>query len=250
MSRVVEVNRVIEVKPISGYAELGEQRIAYQVIGDGPIDVVFTMGFVGSVDVEWEEPMVRLFFQQVARYARLIRFDRRGAGASDPVALDALPPWESFADEIDAVMDGVGSDEAALIAAGQAGPVGVYFAATRPEKVTALVLAQTSVRYLKTDDYAVGWTPEELAESRIKFAGKWGSGEAFDLLVPSKSGDERLRAWYAKLERSITSPRALQKYQEGDQNVDARALLPSVTVPTLVIHRRDNNFVPLAWGST
>ena len=93
------------MEPTSGYAELGDQRIAYQVIGDGAIDVIFTTGFVGSIDVEWEEPMVRLFFQQMAAYARVIRLDQRGTGASDQISLDALPPWESFADEIEAVMD-------------------------------------------------------------------------------------------------------------------------------------------------
>ncbi|MFQ5966564.1 MAG: adenylate/guanylate cyclase domain-containing protein, partial [Acidimicrobiia bacterium] len=98
------------------------------------------------------------------------------------------------------------------------------------------------------DDYPMGWSRQQLEEAQARFGEKWGTGEAFDLVVPSRAGDERLRAWYAKLERSITSPGAMQKYQEAAQETDARALLPSITVPTLVIHFPENEFVPLAWG--
>jgi len=236
------------VEPTSGYAALGDQRIAYQVLGEGPIDIVFTTGFVGSVDVEWEEPLVRLFYQQMARFSRVIRFDQRGTGASDPISLDALPPWEAFADEIEAVMDATGSERAAIIAGGPAGPGALLFAATRPERVTALVLMHAAVRYLEADDYPMGQSAEELADGQARFGEKWGTGEAFDLLYPSRAGDERLRAWYAKLERSITSPGAMAKYQAAILGTDARALLPAIGVPTLVLHTPDNDFVPLAWG--
>ena len=101
------------MEPTSGYARIGDQRIAYSVLGDGPIDVIFTFGFWGSFDVEWEDPARRFFYEQMASYARVIRYDQRGSGASDPIALDALPPWESFAEEIDAVLDAVGCDQAA-----------------------------------------------------------------------------------------------------------------------------------------
>ncbi|MFQ5967983.1 MAG: adenylate/guanylate cyclase domain-containing protein [Acidimicrobiia bacterium] len=236
------------MEPTTGYAELGDQRIAYQILGDGPIDVVYTFGFVGSIDVEWEDPSVRLFFQQIARYARVIRFDRRGTGASDPIALDALPPWESFADEIEAVMDSVGSDQAAVIAGGPAGPVGLLFAATRPERVRALILYQTSVRYLEDDDYPIGIPRQQLNEYQARVREGWGTGEVLDLMFPSRAGDERFRTWYAKLERSISSPGAIQKYMEAEAEIDARALLPTITVPTLVIHRTDSEVSPLAWG--
>ena len=236
------------MEPTIGYALLGDQRVAYQIIGDGPIDVVFTIGFGGSFDVEWEDPAHRLFFQQVASYARVIRLDQRGTGASDPIPLDALPPWESYADEIEAVMDAVGSTEAAFVAVGAAGPVVLLFAATRPARVSALVLFQTTVRYLKDDDYPQGWSRQELESIQARFQQAWGTGEMFDQLYPSRAGDERLRAWHAKLERSITSPGAVQKYQASEAETDARALLSSITAPTLVIHRTDAHFAPLAWG--
>jgi len=236
------------VEPTSGYAPLGDQHIAYQVLGEEPIDIVFTTGFVGAVDVEWEEPLVRLFYQQMARFSRVIRFDQRGTGASDPISLDALPPWESFADEIEAVMDATDSRQAAIVAGGPAGPGALLFAATRPERTTALVLMHAAVRYLEAEDYPMGQSLEQLAEGQARFGEKWGTGEAFDLLYPSHAGDQRLRAWYAKLERSITSPGAMAKYQAAILGTDARSLLPAITVPTLVLHTPDNDFVPLAWG--
>lgn len=236
------------MEPTTGYAQLGDQRIAYQVIGDGPIDIVFTTGFYGSFDVEWEEPAHRLFFRQMASFARVIRFDQRGTGASDPIPLDALPPWESFAEEIEVVMDAAGSDQAVLFAGGPATPVAMLFAATRPRRVRALVLYLAGVRYLVDDDYPIGWSREQVAQGQALFQEGWGTGKALDLLFPSRAGDERLRAWYAKLERSISSPGAVKKYQEAAGVADARALLPAVKAPTLVMHPSENAFLPIEFG--
>ncbi len=233
------------MEPTTGYARLGDQRIAYQVIGDGPIDILFTAGFFGSFDVEWEEPAHRLFYQHLASNGRLIRFDMRGTGASDPIPLDALPPWESFADEIEAVMDAVGSAQAAIIAGGPAPPAALLFAATRPERVRALVLFMASVRYLEDDDYPAGFSRSQLEETMGRFVEGWGDGRTFDLLFPSRAGDERLQAWYAKLQRLISSPGAIQKYQRASATADARSLLPAIRIPTLVLHPLQNRFVPV-----
>jgi class 3 adenylate cyclase/pimeloyl-ACP methyl ester carboxylesterase len=232
------------VEPTTGYATLGEDRIAYQVIGDGPIDVVIVFGFFGSFDIEWEEPAHRLFMQQLAEFARVIRFDQRGVGASDPVPLDALPPWEALAEEIEAVMDAVGSDEAVIFAGGPASQAVLLFAATRPERTRALILTMAGVRYLEDDDYPVGQTPEALAATMESFERGWGTGDTFDLMFPSRAGDERLRAWFAKFQRSITSPRAISKFQEASALADARSLLPAISAPTLVFHPVRNPFLP------
>lgn len=232
------------MEPVTGYALLGDQRIAYQVIGDGPLDIVFTAGFFGSFDVEWEEPAHRLFLQHMASYARVIRFDQRGTGASDPIPLDALPPWEALAEEIEVVMNAVGSERAAILAGGPAPPAALLLAATRPERVRALVLFMAAVRYLEDDDYPIGMSPQQLKQNMARFEEGWGSGQTFDLLFPSRAGDERLRAWFAKFQRLISSPRAIQKYQEAAAIADARALLPTITVPTLVLHPKENSFVP------
>jgi len=236
------------MEPTTGYAQTGDDRVAYQIIGDGPVDIVLTTGIWGSFDVEWEDPGTRLFYQQMASYARVIRFDRRGSGASDPIPLDALPPWESYADEIESVMDAVGSEQAAIVVAATAGPAGLLFAATRPERVKALILYQTSVRILKDDDYPIGLSPEEWDEMVVRLQEGWGTGSTLDMLFPSRAGDERFRTWYGKLQRSISSPGAIQKYVEAERDVDARFLLSAITVPTLVIHRTDSEFSPLTHG--
>ena len=232
----------------TGYAQLGDDRIAYQVIGEGPIDVVLTVGWWGSFDIEWEDTAIRAFYQQMASYARVIRFDRRGAGASDSIPLDALPPWESFADEIECVMDAVGSDQAAIVAAGGAGPAGMFFAATRPDRVRALVLYQTTARYLEDDDYPIGFSEQTMENFESRFREGWGRGDVLDLLFPSRAGDDRFRSWYSKVQRSISSPSAIQKYIDAEWAMDARDLLPAVKVPTLVIHRTENELFPPEWG--
>jgi class 3 adenylate cyclase len=236
------------VEPTTGYAQLGDQRIAYQVIGDAAIDLVVTTGFYGSFDVEWEEPAHRLFFQQLAGFARVIRFDQLGAGASDPIPLDASPPWESAADEIEAVMNAVRSDQAVIFAGGPATAAAMLLAATRPERVRALILYLAGVRYLEDDDYPIGMSRQLVAEGQARFQEGWGTGQAFDLLFPSRAGDGRLRAWYAKLERSISSPGVVRRYQESAGTADARSLLPAVTAPTLVMHPADNAFLPATFG--
>ena len=130
---------LVGVEPRTGYAELDGQRIAYQVIGDGPVDFVLVPSWFGSFDIEWEEPLIRLFLERLASFSRVIRLDRRGSGASDPIGLELLPPWEAFAEDIACVMDAVGSESAVVYADGDAGPVGMLFAAMHPDRVRALV---------------------------------------------------------------------------------------------------------------
>src|SRR2546421_7319375 len=148
----------------TGYARLDSQRIAYEVVGSGPIDLVVTAGSFGAFDIDWEDPAAELFFRRLASFCRLIRFDRRGTGASDPLALDALPPWESFVEELEAVMDEVGSKRAAIMTAYDAGPMGMLFAATKPELTAALILVNTAARFLVAEDYPIGVSRETVQE--------------------------------------------------------------------------------------
>ena len=135
---------------------LGQDRIAYQVTGQGPPDLVATPGSFTHVDTMWEDPASALEFRRLSSFARLIRFDRLGTGASDPVPLDHLPPWESYAEELAAVLDEVGSDSAAILVGLDAGSMGMYFAATKPEPTSALILFNTTAKYLAADDYPIG----------------------------------------------------------------------------------------------
>jgi class 3 adenylate cyclase len=236
--------------PVSGYAHLGSQRIAYQVFGDGPFDLVITAGFWGSFDVEWENPAIRLFYEQLSSFSRVIRFDRRGTGGSDPLPLDELPPWEAFAQEIDAVMDAAGSERAALMAIADVGPVGLLYAATRPHRTRALVLFNTTARFIVADDYPIGLTHAEYQAMGEAIGDEWGtSPEAVArYFYPSQASDPQFLQWLTKLQRAITSPTAVFQYAMAAAEADARPLLRSVHVPVLVFHRVDSGFTPLAHG--
>jgi pimeloyl-ACP methyl ester carboxylesterase/DNA-binding CsgD family transcriptional regulator len=238
------------MEPVIGYAQLGAQRIAYQVFGDGPIDLVITTGFWGSFDVEWENPAIRLFYERLSTFSRVIRFDRRGTGGSDPLPLDALPPWEAFAEEIEAVMDAVGSERAALMAIADVGPAGLLFAATRARRTTAVVLFNTTARFIVADDYPIGLTEAEYEAMGRAIGDEWGaSSEAVArYFYPSQASDPQFRQWLTKLQRAITSPTGVFQYAMAAAEADARTLLSSVHVPVLVLHRVDSGFTPLAHG--
>jgi pimeloyl-ACP methyl ester carboxylesterase len=162
--------------PATKYARVGGDRLAYQVLGQGPPDLVFTMGAFSHVDIVWEDPQMALFLRRLASFSRLLRFDRRGTGVSDPLPRDPLPPWEAYAEELVAVMDAVGSQRAALLATGpQAGPMALFFAGTRPERTGALILADATARYLVADDYPIGFPPEAAEVMIARSEELWGT---------------------------------------------------------------------------
>jgi class 3 adenylate cyclase len=227
---------------------LGKDRIAYQVFGEGPPDLVFTPGSFGNIDLAWEDPGAALFLRRLASFSRLIRFDRRGTSASDPLPLDALPPWESFADEVTAVLDAVGSERAAIMAMLDAGPMAMFFAATHPERTVALILANTSARWVASPSDGVG-IPREIAEAAIaRLDEAWGTEAMAGLQAPSRAEDERFRRWYARYTRSIAGPGAVQAFVRALFEVDARSILPSIQAPTLVMHRERYGLLPVEHG--
>jgi pimeloyl-ACP methyl ester carboxylesterase len=135
------------VTPETRYARLQGDRIAYQVLGDGPPDLVLTPGSFAHIDIAWEDPGITLFCRTVASFCRLIVFDRRGTGLSDPLPPDPLPPWESYAQDLAAVLDEVGVERTALLAEIDAGPTAIFFAATQPDRTSALILSHTTAKY-------------------------------------------------------------------------------------------------------
>jgi pimeloyl-ACP methyl ester carboxylesterase len=238
------------VQPDTSYASLDGDRIGYQVFGHGPPDVVTTIGSYSHMDLVWEDPGLALYFRSLGSFSRVIRFDRRGTGVSDHRRLELLPPWESWAEELAVVLDAVGSQRAAIIAQVDAGPMALMFASTRPERPSALVLVNTTARWAVADDYPIG-LPREVLDARLRrFDQLWGTEAMAASLVPSRADDAQFRRWWARLQRAVGPPGAMAARQRALAEIDARPLLPLVQAPTLILHRRNSAFVPIAMAST
>jgi class 3 adenylate cyclase len=234
--------------PETRYATGLEGLIAYQVVGDGPRDLVYLSGFTSHVDVRWESPQFARFQDRLASFSRLILFDRRGTGASDPVPLDALPTWEEWADDLRVVMDAAGSERAAIFGVLDAGPMAILFAAAHPHRTTALILGNTSAKGIKADDYPHGISPEIVEATGDVIEKEWGTEEFAMRGSPSLAADPRERAWFAKYMRAGATPRAAAAQYRFAAHRDLRTVLPTITVPTLVLNRRGFEFVPIEQG--
>ena len=223
------------VRPETRYARSGDVSIAYQVIGEGPFDLVFVPGFVSHLEYLLEDPRVRRFLERLASFSRLICFDKRGTGLSDRAV--SIPTLEQRMDDVRAVMDAVGSERAALFGISEGGPMSVLFAATYPERTIALALYGTFVRTVWAPDYSWARRPEEW-EARIRSVrDTWGTGAPATLFAPSMAGDEAFRRWWAGLERTSASPGAVEALFRMNAEIDARHVLEAIRVPTLVLHR-------------
>ena len=230
-------------RPQTRYARSSDYHIAYQVLGGGEIDLVYIPGWVSHLDLYWEEPSVTRFFNRLASFSRLIVFDKRGIGLSDPVSASAMPTLEERMDDVRAVLDAVGSERAAVLGQGYGCPIAIMFAATYPERTSKLVLYSASAKAgLKTDDYPWGSTPEEQARWREAYR-DWGTDEFAHAWVarvaPSVVGDARFVDWAARVMRTSASPAAADAFMRMNAEMDVREVLPLVGVPTLVIERED-----------
>jgi class 3 adenylate cyclase len=236
------------VQPETKYARLGDDRIAYQVLGHGPPDLVLTFGSFGHIDLGWEDPGIALFLRTLASFCRLIQFDRRGTGASDPLPGDSLPAWEVYAEDLTAVLDEVDSEQAAIMAQFDASLLALFFAGTRPERTRGLILAHASARYLAADDYPIG-IPVEVADAILAQVDQlWGTQALAEMTVPSRAPDERFMRWFSKAQRTVASPKAVQSFLRAAYEMDARPILPLIQAPTLILHRRDFPLVPIEHG--
>jgi class 3 adenylate cyclase len=234
--------------PQTRYTSLGEADIAYQVVGDGPRDLVYVNGLTGHIEVQWEHPLLVRFLERLASFSRLIMFDRRGAGASDPVPLDALPTWEEWTEDLGAVLDAVGSERAAIYAEVDAGPIGMIFAAAHPERTSALILGNTAARYAWAADYPDGATPEAIDQTVEAFRTTWGTEDLSALVFPSMAHDPLFLRWRGKFTRASATPRTAAAQYRYILGLDLRSVLPSIRVPTLVLHRSNFSLVPLEHG--
>jgi class 3 adenylate cyclase len=230
-------------RPETKYARSGKVHIAYQVVGDGPIDLVFVPGFVSHLEEAWETPAWARFFTRLSEFTRLIVFDKPGTGLSDPVL--GAQPLDERMDHVRAVMDAAGSERAALFGLSEGGPMSILFAATYPDRVTQLVLAGTMARFLRDDDYPHGGTPAHLQRMVDQIEEHWGEGAMLDLFAPSLMADPRAVHWWGRFQRRAASPGMARALIEMLAEIDVRAVLPTIHVPTLIIHRTKEKAVPI-----
>ncbi len=222
--------------PETRYAKSGDVNIAYQVIGDGPRDVVHVPGFVSNIEVMWDDPSMTRFLERIASFSRLIIFDKRGTGLSDPVPLDHLPSLEVRMDDVRAVMDAVGSESATLFGHSEGGNMCMLFAATHPSRTEALILTGCRAKSLKSEDYPWGTTPEQIAEDVRNIERTWGE-QTVDYYAPSRADDEAFRKWFVRYQRLSASPKAAAALTRMSAEVDVTPILPSIRVPTLLVYR-------------
>jgi pimeloyl-ACP methyl ester carboxylesterase len=228
------------VRPETKYARSGEVHIAYQVVGDGPLDLVLVPGWISHIEHQWEDPAHAHFLERLASFSRLITFDKRGTGLSDRVAESALPTLEQRMDDVRAVMDAVGCSRAALVGVSEGGPMSALFAATYPERTVALVMYGTYARRIRDTDYPWAPTGEEAAAVLAAYQQNWGTPFRLEVFAPSVANDERWRQWWARHQRLAASPGAGVALARMNIEIDIREILPSISVPTLVLHRTDD----------
>jgi len=216
--------------------------IAYQVHGDGPIDLVFVSGFVSHAELFWEEPAIARFLRRLASFSRLVIFDKRGQGLSD--RLGRPPTLEETMDDLKAVMDAAGVEQAALFGISEGGPMSALFAATYPDRIVSLVLYGTYARMTKAPDFPHGVSPERLDLWARLVREEWGGAVAVELWAPSATGDPEFERWWARLLRQGTSPAGAIELMNLYKEIDVRPVLPAIDVPTLVLHRRDDRLIP------
>ncbi|OLB80970.1 MAG: adenylate/guanylate cyclase domain-containing protein [Actinobacteria bacterium 13_2_20CM_2_66_6] len=223
--------------PVTRYAKSGEYSIAYQIVGDSPLDLVYVPGFVSHVEAVWEDPDYARFLDRLASFSRLIIFDKRGTGLSDRVPVKLLPTLEERMDDVRAVMDAAGSERAALFGVSEGGPMSMLFATTYPERVAALALYGTYAKRVRAADYPWAPTLEEHQDRLDVVERDWGGPVDLEAWAPSNVNDERFKRWWAQYLRLGASPAAARAVLEMTLEIDVRDILPAIRVPTLVMHR-------------
>lgn len=214
--------------PQTKYVRAGDVHVAYQVVGDGPIDLVWVPGSASQMACLWEEPSVARFYRRLTSFSRLIMFDKRGTGLSDRTA--GVPTLEDRMDDVRAVLDAVGSERAAIVGQSEGGAIGALFAATYPERTACLVAIGSG---------ATSWLPsEDLLSATLAYVDeRWGTGGSALVFAPSVADDSQKLAWFARWEQLSGSPGSIKAMIQMNRAFDVRAALPTVSAPTLVIHR-------------
>jgi class 3 adenylate cyclase len=225
--------------PKTRYAKSGAVHVAYQTVGDGPLDLVVVPGFVSNLDLMWDWPPLARMVERLAAHARVILFDKRGTGLSDRVG--GVPPLEQRMDDVRAVMDAVGVEQAAIIGVSEGGSMAALFAATYPARTRSLVLYGA---FTRADDWIADRATLEAFFAALPE--KWGSGFSAAGFAPSLATDKSFRDWWARFERLGASPSAVFDLLRSELEIDIRPILKSILVPTLVVHRTEDTLISVA----
>ncbi|MDE5442265.1 alpha/beta fold hydrolase [Bradyrhizobium sp. CSA207] len=223
------------------YAKSGEVRIAYQVVGNGPLDLILVPGFISNLDHQWDNPALAHFLSRLASFSRLILFDKRGTGLSDRTG--SIPTLEERMDDVRAVMDAVGSERSAVFGTSEGGAMSMLFAASYPERCQALVLYGAYAHFFT-------WVlpPDKFEGFLDKVEQSWGTGASITAFAPTWAPDERFRQWWARSERLGASPSAVLALLRMNSEIDVRHILPTIHTPTLVLHRTGDTRVNVEAG--
>jgi class 3 adenylate cyclase/pimeloyl-ACP methyl ester carboxylesterase len=226
------------MQPVTRYAQNDGVNLAYQAIGDGPLDILFLPGWISQIEHLWELPALRRYLERLAMFSRVILFDKRGAGLSDRELGEYT--LEQEMDDALAVLDAAGSERVALLTYSLGGPIGALLAASHPERVGALIMYASVARTSWAEDYDWALTSEERVEAAERNNSLWGDpgNPAVHLFAPSAEDDPLLSAWFARLQRLAASPGEALAMARASVDLDVRESLPRISVPTLVMHRR------------
>ncbi len=221
------------------FAKSGDVHVAYRVVGEGPIDLVYAQGAFTHLEVEWELPAFRRYCERLADFTRLILFDKRGMGMSDRVP--GATTLEDRMDDVRAVLDAVGSEGAAVMGESEGGPLAMLFAAAHPERTRALILQGAEVRERKDEDWPWGEASEdEFEEAMATLSERWGKGLGIDWVAPSVAGQEWARAWLGRVATHAATPGAAEAFMRMAFDIDVRHVVHAISVPTLIVHTVDD----------
>ncbi|NKB51767.1 MAG: alpha/beta fold hydrolase [Rhizobiaceae bacterium] len=230
-------------RPKTQYAKCGDLNIAYQVLGDGPVDLLYAQGWLTNIEYAWESPDYARYLTKLSRFSRVIFFDKRGTGMSDrDVGVATL---EERSEDIHAVLDAVGSTKAALFGVSEGGAICSVFAATYPERVSHLILNGSRPRYKWAPDFPNGMSPDEIKSELRKLVNNWGEPFPLTTGAPSVADDPAAAEWFAAYLRFAASPRAAEQITRMNYDIDYRDVLPAIHVPTLVVHREGDQWCPV-----
>jgi class 3 adenylate cyclase/alpha-beta hydrolase superfamily lysophospholipase len=239
------------VGPETRYAKTADgAHIAYQAVGEGPVDLVFVMGWTSNIEAMWEEPNLARFLSRLASFSRLIIFDKRGVGLSDRVSDKDFPTFETRMDDIGAVMDAAGSDRAVVFGVSEGGPLAIVFAATHAQRAIGLILYGTAARFAWAPDFPWRSTDDEFRETLSDIDRTWGTREYAEQVVrtwgaPAHIDDEGLISWLTGYTRRAASPGAAMALARMNREIDVRQVLPAIHMPALVLGRTEDPDFPI-----